>query len=128
MTPIIYTMSKQFFQNELRVLTAARQRIAQPNGWTQDSFARNAEGDKVSDHHPSATCFCAWGAVRRARTDVYLEEHFGTTDTLFSVLGLQPGDSVASWNDNPKRTQAEVIAAFDKAITHVRARLAEFAT
>lgn len=95
-----------------QTLIAARALIEK--GWTQDAYARDADGAACSVNDDRATCFCMNGAVMRV-AGIYREN-----DALmvFTALGSAAGVTRYShhWNDAPGRTQAEVLALFDKAI------------
>lgn len=91
------------------VLRAARALIEK--GWTQYDFARNSGGWGVDEWHHSAACFCSWGALNRAGIDL----ECNTASAIHWLRSATVGP-IAVWNDAPGRTQAEVLAAFDKAI------------
>lgn len=97
----------------LETLRAARELIAKPGGWTQEFFARNASGERTNKFGPDAVCFCAYGAIDRAAGHSFSEADRRFMEALFDATGR---DDVADWNDAPGRTQAEVVALFDKAI------------
>jgi hypothetical protein len=63
-------------------------------GWTQGEWHRNG-------------CVCSLSALHKTRAPQVADE------TLRRVIGHR---SIIAWNDAPGRTQAEVLAAFDKAI------------
>jgi hypothetical protein len=93
-------------------LRAARALIER--GWTQGAPARTKGGVPVWGGESSAVCWCVVSAMCRATPD-------GQT-ALLSVplrktIGLSDnGGGLTEWNDAPERTQAEVLAAFDRAI------------
>lgn len=97
------------------ILAEARELIAK--GWTQGTPARNADGDDCGVYESEAQCFCSLGALWRAAggigvaVDAANALRAGATGSLAS--------SISFWNDAPGRTQAEVLAAFDKAIAEV---------
>jgi hypothetical protein len=93
-------------------LREARALIAK--GWTQGEFARTKTGRKTPPKSPSATCFCASGAVIRATGAAGVAE--GLFSQEFRVLRQAVRGNVVIWNDAPERTQAEVLQAFDRAI------------
>ncbi len=109
-------MRKTYTPETLEVLEAARALIAKPGGWTQNQYGY-------------AKCFCAAGAIWHAG------HRFGVgggdaISVLSSALGLrdrtawESHDSpLVEWNDTPERTQADVIAAFDRAIATVREQI-----
>lgn len=91
-------------------------------GWTQKSPARDGNGNPVFSHHQSATCFCAVGAIFRAISETENCQISGDLASLpiarLSIsLGMGNAGNVASWNDHPKRTKEEVVAALRKAAT-----------
>ncbi|MDI3261174.1 MAG: hypothetical protein QJR02_15925 [Sinobacteraceae bacterium] len=96
------------------VLTRARDLVARPGGWTQEEGARDDMGRPVPVFSPDACSFCSMGAIARACEDRHFEKGW---DILRTALG---GRLVAPWNDAPERTQAEVVAAFDRAIELAR--------
>lgn len=79
-------------------------------GWTQEYYARGKSGKGVDALGRHAVCFCATGALRRVNRIEWdnCEER--------GLLRKAVGRNIIDWNDHPKRTQAEVLAAFDKAI------------
>ncbi len=115
--------------NTSEVLLAAAELVEQ--GWTQDAFARDIEGNAQFDVCATgACCFCADGAIRRALNYVYIS----ATDDDEEMLGLaiaaldrvidpeatemqhnKPFGRVHTWNDAPGRTQAEVVAKLREA-------------
>ena len=89
-------------------LRAARALIAAPGGWTQGASARDSNGRAIVSHSPSAVCFCSGGALFRVNGH-YLENR----EALRRAMNC---DNLVDWNDVLGRTQAEVVAAFDRAI------------
>lgn len=91
-------------------LTEARRKVAR--GWSQGAFARSQAGEPVAILAPEACCFCAYGALYA------VAERRGYTawQALGDVLGMRKIDSILTWNDAPGRTQADVLALYDRAI------------
>ncbi len=100
----------------VNLLTQARAVIER--GWCQGCFARDAQGQPIESTDPLAETFCIRGATRviapndddvRARAHRHLED---------VIIALTDGDcdSIASYNDDTSRTQAEILAVFDAAI------------
>lgn len=83
------------------VLKKARELVARPGGWCQgDVFGGDA-------------C-CALGATSSVVSD---DGDDGPASDAEDILRKAIGTNrLADWNDAPGRTQAEVVAAFDKAI------------
>lgn len=87
-------------------LMAARALIAR--GWTQHAAARTANGETLSPEQcasETAVCWCTFGALRAVGS-------MEADKALRTIIG----GPLTEWNDDPDRTQAQVLAAFDKAI------------
>jgi hypothetical protein len=82
-------------------------------GWTQGSSARTETGDPIGVSSKCAAQWCILGAV--CATADGMEDEIKALDTLEGVTDARPG-YIAEWNDAPERTQADVLAAFDRAI------------
>ena len=99
--------------NEVDALREAR--ALNEQGWTQGALARDRDGHEVHPCDKIAEAFCMSGAVNAAvADDILLEEK--CFDLLQVAIGEEDGFCLAQWNDMEGRTQAEVLAAFDKAI------------
>jgi hypothetical protein len=95
-------------------------------GWTKGEFALDANGDEADGITAQPVCFCALGAISQAAIGYpnpdaddlpVINEPFDEVATFFAgSLGFRFSHEVARWNDALGRTQAEVLAAFDKAI------------
>lgn len=97
-------------------LRKARARIAA--GWCQGSYAQDAEGLSCSSEDPECARVCAtasfWGAGASRADERAAHRYVG----IAALLPREAGDfyDLTAWNDSRGRTQADVIAAFDKAI------------
>lgn len=81
-------------------------------GWTQEAYARNASGDDLEDvdgefDDTEPVCWCMAGAMMKAGLEDEADKF------VLDAIGER---YIPEWNDAPERTQAEVLAAFDKAI------------
>lgn len=94
----------------LEVLRRARELLTPPGNWTQEEFAKTTAGEPCDPCVVEAACWCSEGAIRAVRA----RGRFGPTNA-FGALYRIVGD-VVGWNDEPERTQAEVLEAFDRAI------------
>ena len=95
--------------NTKLTLVEARQKIEQ--GWTQEAYARDKTNEKVSTSSREATCWCVMGAL--VAVTVRYDQ---ALDTIMGVIGAKhPGD-IIDWNDDPARTQEQVLELFDRAI------------
>ena len=81
-------------------------------GWTQNMFAR-ANKRRVHVMSPSARTFCIVGALMRVRQTPSCVD---VTDEMRALRFATSQDNLATWNDAPERTHAEVLEALDKAI------------
>lgn len=98
-----------------KLLTQARAVIER--GWCQGCFARDAEGQPVAATDPLAETFCIRGATRvvSPNDDARERAHWHLENAIIDVT-QRSYTSLASYNDDPGRTQAEVLAVFDAAI------------
>ena len=108
------------------ILMNARAKVR--HGWTQGAFARDVDGCAVGYTNVRATCYCAEGAIKRATM-----EHLGLTagiarltDLAYECIGefeceLDPlgPRRIDQFNDADNTKQADVVAAFDKAVKSV---------
>lgn len=96
------------------VMRHARDLVA--GGWTQGAAARNAAGLQVPPGARDACRFCAVGAIRRASRLARGNPGVDLDLMLAQAVGVGTESCVVRWNDEPGRKQAEVVAAFDRAI------------
>lgn len=103
----------------LAALKAARRLLSKPERWTKGWFAKDKDGADVSELSKHATCFCPEGAIYRSAPGL-LE-----TDALAALERGLPKQwySVPLWNDAPRRTHAQVLRLFDRAIEAERKRV-----
>ena len=100
------------------MLTEARGLLAA--GWMQRAY-----------HNADSTRFCADGALRRAAWKVAYSldlPHILTNGLVarakrFLMRHVPTNDHIVAWNDDPDRTHADVLAAFDAAIVEAKAAL-----
>jgi hypothetical protein len=85
-------------------------------GWTQGEYARDKTGRSVDFLRHDATCVCAAGAVGAANGHWPTSSLPGMRFLSLAVGGDGDESDVLQWNDAPERTQADVLAAFDRAI------------
>jgi hypothetical protein len=95
----------------VRILREARALVEK--GWTQGARARMANGIAIDPGDPNAACWCPFGAIEKAEvTSAFCV----ATGEPMKLLKSAVGDWPPKWNDRHGRTQAEVLAAFDRAI------------
>jgi hypothetical protein len=96
------------------VLMEARAYIEK--GWCQAAYARTLDGRFVDPTKDEAATRCARGAIL-AGTGV-----FGSTPEGLDAIRLLAkaarvrADNLSYWNDDSRRTQNQVLKAFDRAI------------
>lgn len=106
-------------RNMLHALIEVRDYIA--TGWTRGADARDATGTPVGFLCPEAVRWCLRGAIRlaagptqgdigRAIAEAIVGPAYFDDDTTNFINWL------VIWNDNKARTQADVLAAIDRAI------------
>jgi len=107
-------LTKETTMTTKEILIAARAKIERPECWTNGAYARDAAGREVEPTCPDAVCWCVRGAI-----DASTGHHSGNrpASVLFSQAVAGYGALyIPIWNDEPNRTHAEVLAAFDRAI------------
>lgn len=107
------------------LLIRARARIER--GWTQGAMARDGNADFiiVPTTAPEATCWCIAGALLADATLGTANcgaAYTALLDAHKSLNGDKQNSTLSIWNDAPERTQADVLALFDKAIERVEVR------
>ena len=93
------------------VLRAARAKIERPEAWMKGNFARDKRKLATDSNALNAVCWDSAGAVYA--TPFNINMHILAILLLRKTLGVS---SITAWNDASKRTHAEVLAAFDRAI------------
>ena len=100
-----------------KVLTEARDLIAKPERWTQVAYARDAQDNCTHWSSPSAVCWCAAGAIKKAAgaaSKQKIKRHDLTELALDELRGAIGCRAVAMFND--RHAHAEVLERFDRAI------------
>jgi hypothetical protein len=105
--------------NELEVLLAAKDKIMQ--GWCKGAFAKDLIGNTVNPESDKATRWCAVGAMMAVANDDNLLV-FGTLTNLFREY-IGGHISLPDWQDQPERTQEDVLQLFDLVIQKEAAKL-----
>lgn len=97
----------------VEVLKRTRELVAQ--GWCQEAFAKTKHGQPCAWSEPEAGQFCISGAVRRAAYSQGRGNRYELWKRAGDAIRLIVPDFV-SWNDEPGRTQQEVLDLLDRAI------------
>lgn len=100
------------------VLVAMRRLLAEPEAWTQGSYARNAAGRRCGPLGETACAWCLSGAMVRSLGDG--SDYFSRL-AISSLLNRAAGvrDSNGHYvlfNDHPETTHGMVLGVLDRAI------------
>lgn len=99
------------------ILRKTRELLSEPVRWTRGAYARDASGADVPYDEQAATCWCLSGAVdlagqgqsiAAARARDYIRVAIDSDDDSMVTI--------PTFNDDPGRTHADVLAAIDRAI------------
>jgi hypothetical protein len=99
----------------LAVLHRARELLEHERRWCRGSFARGWRDIPVPVGSIVPRRYCALGAIMRAGSELSIPAEGASI-----ALEWQVGRPVQDWNDDPRRTHAEVVALFDDAIYALR--------
>ena len=99
-------------------LRRALKKISKPGAWTQGTLARNRHGDYANPASADAECWCASGAI--AAVERSNAAGAIATDTLLAELAHSGHRRIWEWNDEPCRTQVEVIDMFAAAVNRAK--------
>jgi hypothetical protein len=102
------TPSTPIYRDQLEAVYAL---IEKPENWTQEAFAKTADGDAVNSDDADAVCWCIRGAFIRC--------HGWPKASLADALGVV---SVIGFNDAENRKHAEVLALLKSAIERAPVR------
>ncbi len=108
----------------LELLRVARERLASPEGWTREVYARNASGERVPFSSPDACSFCVRGAVLVVSKGVGVLTYSNTIAALLKALPSpwRETELMSDFNDAPTTTRADVLALFDRAIAALESK------
>jgi len=102
------------------ILRKARGLITPEGAWTKGESARDANGNAVTRPHTDVSCRCVDAALYDA-SGVTPGPGSGATaeyalyQEAYGFFRSVVGGCHVTWNDDPARTHAEVLAAFDRA-------------
>lgn len=90
--------------------------LLETKGWTQDAFARDANGMGIKSHEESAVCFCTIGALNRVSGENVVRRLDTEGNKAYEYLRDSIGGwGIAEWNDSYDRTKEDVISALRNA-------------
>lgn len=96
------------------VLDKAADLLTPEGAWIRGSYARFGNNHASRILHPRAKCFCVLGAVARAAGTESLGNPL-VYDARQPLRQASGRFDLTIWNDDPKTTQAEVVAALRRA-------------
>lgn len=99
------------------ILMAARELISTPATWTQGTNARTALGSSVPYDHPTAVCFCLYGAVCRVGSADEVGDAWEYLESLIEQGGAF--ETVSEFNDCS--AHSDVLHLIDDAIDLAKA-------
>lgn len=118
----------------LEALIESRKRIDTPDKWVQDRFGavdkNNPRETRFTVEFKDCVSFCMYGAlysylgvdpqsIRDDYDDLVVKSYGNVFREVIGIDGECDPISLPHWQDNPERTHAEIMDAFDKAITFV---------
>lgn len=105
------------------ILTETRSCLTKPERWTQSVFARTATGEDCAPTYNKATCFCLLGALTRAmykldtmQPGTPLDWSLARGRAKAQIRRVLNVTFIAKWQDDPKRTHADILNALDAAL------------
>ncbi len=88
--------------------------LSKPGAWCQGTCARNASGDICGANNPDAVAWCLFGSIlkcyRRDTLADYPPEYAILIRELYKKFAPARFVGVGTYNDDPARTQEEVVA------------------
>jgi hypothetical protein len=93
-----------------QVLRDAADLIEPEGAWSDREVAKDAAGDTVSSDNPEAVCWCALGAIWKLAREYGVKER-----PVVDMADKAAGMSIAAFNDDCHKTQAEVVAKLREA-------------
>lgn len=102
-----------------KIFARAAERVRK--GWAQGAMALDARGEEVEVNSRRAVCWCLLGAVERVSPPgmLWTFEAGSLLDQLGAALReVDPKGreyALAEWNDDPNRTQAQVLKLLARA-------------
>jgi hypothetical protein len=93
-------------------------RVLLTAGWCQGAEAHDEQGKPVEPWDVMAVSWSLAGAIRAAAGDAGDEDGELERDALRALAFVleMPADELPAWNDDPRRTRRDVLAACDCAV------------
>ena len=85
-------------------------------GWCQRDYAQDANGCSVRPNHESAVAWSVTGALAAQDTNSLVEwKEYQRARSMLS-LHVSNGLPLSVWNDDPRRTQQDVVNAIESCL------------
>ena len=110
-----------------RILRGVVRLFEQPGTWTQDAWARDEAGKRLTRaHDDEAVCWCLIGAIRKVRgPGMSSAEDVASVALRKEICRLDDnGPTISMWNDDPTRTVDDVRRVLTMAAERLEAALA----
>jgi hypothetical protein len=113
-----------YIQQVIELLERSRNLLAKPGGWCQLVAATNKAGASVFADSPYAVSFCATGVLLHCHPtdELLIIARLALLDVINSKNPDNQYDFLSGWNDEPNRTQDEVVNTFNEAIEYLKIR------
>lgn len=85
-------------------------------GWTQETYARDADHAACEPAAPQAVCFCVLGACVK----VEVETGHNPVNLFLSEIKRAGYLDVPTYNDDPERTKEDILGLCDKVIERAK--------
>lgn len=106
---------------ELKILKHTRELISK--GWTQNTYARDKDGEPTpsSRNEDKAVCWCLFGALIKADLKMMNEDDYSPHFFIKYLEEFESklGEDIPRWNDDPQRTQQDVLNLLDNLISEL---------
>jgi hypothetical protein len=83
--------------------------------WTRFVEARDENGLMVHPCSPDAACWCSYGVINSLTFNNYAAGAAAKVYVWLAITGKLGITKIAAWQDEPGRTEAEVLDAFRRA-------------
>lgn len=109
----------------IKIVLRTKELLAQPEAWLQGRLALDKNNEAVPVLNENAKRFCLIGAMERAVYDILVggvkekQYLFHQDEIVYGNLLLfgELDAGLVNWNDDLRRTHAEVLAMLDKVVS-----------
>jgi len=105
---------------KIELLTKVQEQLRK--GWTQGALARQADGTPTFTHDDKAV---AWSLPGACMLVTHHDAHPARERGLRRAIGFHIGEFITAYNDNPERTQEEIISMIDDLIKSMKVNYLE---